>query len=898
MDGSQPRARVAMIVGNDVTADTRVKKTAASLARHGYDVTVLALSPSGSRTETSMGDVRIVRLPVPFVLRDRRRRRRELTRPRLGYASKEQYVAAKRRSKVAEREFLAYAGRQRAKLEQVERRAHPVLSTLERQRMESVLKARHLVVKVRGEVVRRRQARREGSNSSHDPRRGIQFPLLIKSRLMAVGARWRQVLPQIDDYELSFGPELDAIRPDVIHAHDVHMIGIAERAAARARLHGRQVRWIYDAHEYVPGLPQYTARQLAAFVDLEREYISRADRIITVSDPIADELVRSFGLPRRPTVVMNVPFVTPVDEGSPSVRRAAGVSEDAPLLVYSGGVSRNRGLHTIVEALPLLPDTHLALVVKGGSKYVDLLRRMADALGCSNRLHVVPFVDPDHVVAYLSSATAAVSALTHYGNHEVALPNKLFDYLHAQLPVLVSDVKAMACFTRRHGVGEVFRAEDPVSFAEAATKVLSDPDRYIKALEEQPDLLSEHSWQSQERALLDLYRDLLGGNSRIAEPTREAELSLTERKSPHESASHAAVALGPRNVAGQAWAWARALEQSLPDVRTSVFTVEKKSALMFPTDVRIPYDSWFSLDWQVTQLRHVLTTYTHVLLESGSGLWGTLNGPSYEADLPSLDAKGITAAVVLHGSEVRDPRRHRELEPWSPFQDASTDLCRRLQAGVDDLLPRLGRFDGPIFVTTMDLMAYVPTASWLPVVVDTSVWTPGPPPLQRPRPVVVHAPSRAELKGSGLIEKVVTDLHAQGVIEYRRVQDIPPEKMPEVLADADVVLDQFAIGDYGAVAVQAMASERIVVGHVHERVRTRLPADVPIVEATPDTLGDVMVDIAKHRDRYVEAAGRGPGYVEQFHDGTYSVAQLAAFLGRDATPTVHAEALRPHGVAE
>lgn len=897
MNDSQAQPHVAMIVGNDVTADTRVKKTAASLARHGFRVTVLGLSPSGSRTETSMGRVTIIRLPVDFLLRDRRaKRRRTLTLPSLAYTSKAQYVAAKRRSKIAEREFVAYAGRQRANLAEAQQSAPPLLRKLHRTRIQSTVKARRMIVKARRRVVERREAMWHGrakSPTSHRHQGSLRAAFINVAAMVPVGASWRRLLPQINDYELSFGPELDKLEPDVIHAHDIHMIGIAERAAVRGRLRGRQVRWIYDAHEYVPGLARYSARVLAAYVSLEREYIRRADRVITVSEPIADQLWRVFDLGRKPAVVLNAPLPVVPDRASPSVRQAAGVRENVPLLVYSGGADPTRGVHTIVKALPLMPGVHLALVVRSESSYVQSLRRIAESASCEDRLHIVPFVEPDQVASYLSSASAAVHPLTHYGNHEVALPNKFFEYLHARLPVVVSDVRAMAQLTQALGIGEVFRAEDPISLAQAAAKTLGDPQKYRRALETDSRILLEYSWPTQERVLVAVYHDLLGHESPPLEGVHGPVSSLMEIEASRDHDHNLAVALGPRNMAGQAWEWGKALERCYPGSRTRVFTVEKRSPIMFPTDVRVPTSSWKSLEWQLTQVRHVLDTYTHVLLESGSGLFGTLNGPSFEGDLPSLREHGVKVAVVLHGSEIRDPRRHRELEPYSPFKDLSTDLARRLLAGVDDLVPRLQRFDGPIFVSTIGLLDYVPDAVWLPVVVDTDLWSPGPEPLQRSRPVVVHAPSQIALKGSQLIEQTVKDMHARGVIEYRQVHNAPAEQMPGIIADADIVLDQFALGDYGALAVQAMASERLVVGHVHDRVRERLPVQLPIVEATVDSLGDVLVAILEDRAGSADAARQGPAYVRRFHDGTYSGSQLAGFLDQRVVSVGQDDAMEP-----
>lgn len=523
MQRQHARPHVAMIVGNDVTTDTRVKKTAASLRRHGYRVTVLGLSFTGSRTETAMGDVTIVRLPVEFILRNSRRTSHNpLSLPRLAYGSKQDYVVAKRRVKVAERELQAYIGRQKARLGQLQKAGNqPLVAKLERRRIRTAIRARRKVVRVRRQIVERREEhwRRSSQHADLDEPRLLRSAIFRLRTTSPVGASWRRLLPGLQDCELSFGAELDRLEPDVIHAHDFRMIGIAERAAARARSRGRETHWIYDAHELVPGLAQYSPRVLAAYASLEREYISHADRVITVSEPIADELWRNFSLSRRPAVVMNTPLPRAArDLSCPSVRHAAGLDDEVPLLVYSGAADPARGVHTLVKALALVPNVHVALVVKTASSYVQFLRSIAESTACEDRLHIVPFVAPHEVVAYLASATAAVHPLTHYGNHEVALPNKLFEYMHARLPVIVSDVEAMSQLVRQLGIGEVFAAENPASLAEAAARVLAHPATYRHALESDPAILREYSWPAQEPILLSVYRDLLGERVPFAEP--------------------------------------------------------------------------------------------------------------------------------------------------------------------------------------------------------------------------------------------------------------------------------------------------------------------------------------------------------------------------------------------
>ena len=92
-------------------------------------------------------------------------------------------------------------------------------------------------------------------------------------------------------------------------------------------------------------------------------------------------------------------------------------------------------------------------------------------------------------------------------------------------------------------------------------------------------------------------------------------------------------------------------------------------------------------------------------------------------------------------------------------------------------------------------------------------------------------------------------LHDEGLIDYRPSRGVAASEMPRLISGADVLLDQFRIGSYGVAAVEAMFAGRVVVGHVSHKVRKIIREEtgsqVPIVEATPETLETVLRDISK-----------------------------------------------------
>jgi glycogen(starch) synthase len=197
--------------------------------------------------------------------------------------------------------------------------------------------------------------------------------------------------------------------------------------------------------------------------------------------------------------------------GRPSLRADAGLAADVPLVVYSGKVDRDRGISDLVAALAYLPaQVHVVLITnrRPTDSYLAALRTRIGAGGGADRLRTVPYVQPRQLVGYLSEATVGFAGFSHIGNHEVALPNKFFDYLHAGVPMVVSDLQLLGPLVRRLGVGEVYTFADPVDLAAAIERVLADHARYAEATND-PELRRQYSWQAQEPALLATYRRLV-----------------------------------------------------------------------------------------------------------------------------------------------------------------------------------------------------------------------------------------------------------------------------------------------------------------------------------------------------------------------------------------------------
>jgi glycosyltransferase involved in cell wall biosynthesis len=256
----------------------------------------------------------------------------------------------------------------------------------------------------------------------------------------------------------------------VVVAHDLDTLPIA---AAVARLSG--ARLLYDSHElYVEHESEPRRARSTRRVQrmVEARLIRRADVVITVNVSIAEELERRYSIP-RPTVVMNVPAAAPANAPTIDLRAEIGVPDSMPIAVYVGGLGPGRGLEQLIASAAHLPDVALVVLGPGAPHYRAQLAALAGAAGASERVFMLTAVTGAEVSRWVAGADVGVvpyrsTCLNNY----LALPNKLFEYLSAGLPVVTSDFPELRRIVLEHGVGATFDPEDPADIARAVRIVL------------------------------------------------------------------------------------------------------------------------------------------------------------------------------------------------------------------------------------------------------------------------------------------------------------------------------------------------------------------------------------------------------------------------------------------
>jgi hypothetical protein len=342
--------------------------------------------------------------------------------------------------------------------------------------------------------------------------------------------------------------------------------------------------------------------------------------------------------------------------------------------------------------------------------------------------------------------------------------------------------------------------------------------------------------------------------------------------------------IGPANSAAQSWGIARVVERNLTDVGAVSMAASASGGFQFPADYKVPVGVYhWSKRWMERQRENVEQNFTHVIAESGRRLFGDGFPGTALQEIRDLTAAGVSVALVFYGSDIRLPSRHAAGSEWSPFHGDFWALTPQLERNALRNARLAETAQTPVFVVTPDLLLDLPDAKWLPLVIDTDAWTTESPPLSGAGlPRVAHAPTNTVVKGSDLIDPILTKLESEGLLEYVRVRGVSADEMRDIYKGVDIVLDQFRMGIYGVAACEAMAAGRVLISHVGEFTRDYVQRTtgltVPIVQATPDTLESVLRAVIATPADYLAIAASGVSYARELHDGRRSAAALEEFL--------------------
>ena len=308
-------------------------------------------------------------------------------------------------------------------------------------------------------------------------------------------------------------------RPFAFHCHDLNTALVGLAAAHRVGAYcvcdfhewfSENVSWNAARECYAPH--PWLKKQIYRLI--ERVALRRANAVVTVCDSIAVELNAIHG--GRPVqVIRNIPDLaasTACDY--PPLKKQLGLRCDQFVLLWQGGTGPTRLIEPIIEALQYAPG--VVFVIRGPS--LDLFgegyRSLAEKCGVADRLVLVPPVPSTDVVAAARGADAGIWTLPKLSrNFYYALPNKIFEYMAARIPVLAANYPEARRMVEGNGVGLCFDPYDPRSIAAQINRLGDEPGLVAPVRAAFPGALRHIDADNEWQKLVDIYRRLQRGEA-------------------------------------------------------------------------------------------------------------------------------------------------------------------------------------------------------------------------------------------------------------------------------------------------------------------------------------------------------------------------------------------------
>ena len=299
---------------------------------------------------------------------------------------------------------------------------------------------------------------------------------------------------------------------DVIHVHDLPLAKAGYEAKCK---YG--VKYVLDLHENWPVLLQLSAhtntflgKLLSSnrqWVRYEKEMCGLADKIIVVVDEAKTRICSLGVAPEKVTVVSNT---LDIDQFDPIERK--DFRTDKFRMLYVGGINYHRGVQYVIQAIALLKkkgmEVHFDLV--GDGRHLDEIKRQIEALQVQENVVVHGFRHYTQICDIYESANVALIPHIKSGHTDNTIPHKIFQYLYAGIPMIVSDCDPLVRIVKETESGVSYRYDHPEELADIIAGFYTHPEQLKNYIRKgRQAVIDKYNWKVDGAKLVDLYQQLL-----------------------------------------------------------------------------------------------------------------------------------------------------------------------------------------------------------------------------------------------------------------------------------------------------------------------------------------------------------------------------------------------------
>lgn len=269
----------------------------------------------------------------------------------------------------------------------------------------------------------------------------------------------------------------------------------------------RRKKLVYDSHEYFCGILEIQNRPNVKKIwqKIEKFCFPKLNNIITVSQSIAEQYGKEYG--KKVNVVRNIPRLLQTEYIH--TRKSLQLPENKFIIILQGNaIHKGRGGEEMVEAMTKI-DNALLLVIGQGDVIVEM-KQMAKTLQIEERITFINRVAPQLLRNYTHLADLGVSFDQNLSlNHYFSLPNKIFEYIHAGVPVLTSNLPERKRIVEQYQVGIVIDNFSPTNIAKEINKLIENKEIISTYKENCRKAAQVLNWENEEKVIQKIYQPLI-----------------------------------------------------------------------------------------------------------------------------------------------------------------------------------------------------------------------------------------------------------------------------------------------------------------------------------------------------------------------------------------------------
>ena len=318
---------------------------------------------------------------------------------------------------------------------------------------------------------------------------------------------------------------------------------------------------------------------------------------------------------------------------------------------------------------------------------------------------------------------------------------------------------------------------------------------------------------------------------------------------------------GPQNIGGMAGVLSSAHRAIGFSATSCCFSTGNYH---YRADQEITVKNPYKRAWQLLKLL-ATSTINYDVFQFYYGV--SLTGP-FLFDLPILKKMNKKLFFYFCGCDIRDSKLTIEKYKYSACKECWPMMCSvNRPKAIDYAL----KYANAVFVSTPDLIEFVPNSILLPQPIDIKALELLKAKMINKKPKdhkirIAHAPSNRKMKGTKYIEEAISILNSSGYqIEFLLIENTSYEEALSKSAAADLIIDQLLVGSYGQYSVEMMALGKPVVCYLREDLRHYYNADLPIINATPDNIVEVLKALLERKNDWSKIGQLGIDYVHKNH---------------------------------